>query len=115
VETEEIAKVLVEDSVLTEQRILVWEVSFCLKGMTTKISARIYRALYLPNHLDDKYEFELSHYMHTPKQLGPYLPSAPYTSDPNSAMRRAVSALTMYYNEAVKTGLTPSDDWLVEA
>jgi hypothetical protein len=112
--TTEIADILLENESLHEQRVLVSEVSFYLKDLSVEITVRIYYAAYL-THVPYKYEFELSHYMYTPGQASPYTPSAPYSSSPEEALREAISALTTYYNIALKAGHSPSDDWLVHA
>lgn len=58
--------------------------------------------------------FSVSHAIHTPVQTGPYRTSRPWGDYPASALRSAISGLTMYYRQAVNAGHEPNDRWLVE-
>jgi hypothetical protein len=65
--------------------------------------------------MDRKFvEFTQSHAIKTPTQAGPYRGSRPFDDDPAYALHRAVSGITDYYNEAVRAGHVPREDWLVE-
>jgi hypothetical protein len=61
----------------------------------------------------DHYRFELSHYPKTPTQAGPYMPSSPWSSSEEGALRRAIAAVTDYFAEAKGAGHQPSTEWLV--
>ncbi len=57
--------------------------------------------------------FLVSHAIHTPLQAGPYWTSRPFDDTPQDALRRAITGLESYYNQAVSHGYTPSENWLV--
>lgn len=58
-------------------------------------------------------EFEQSHVIKTPSQLGAYRTSRPWNDTPGSALRQAITGLTQYYEAEVNKGTSPSEDWLV--
>ena len=59
-------------------------------------------------------KFRVSHSIHTPTQIDPYKTSRPWNDDEASALNQAITGLTSYYKDAVRTGHTPSEDWLVK-
>ena len=64
---------------------------------------------------DDRFtKFKVSHSIHTPVQLDPYRPGRPYNDNPPAALRQAITGLTQYFEDAVRKGHTPSEEWLVE-
>ena len=83
--------------------------SFWLKGIPTEISI-----LLSINPDRGGYNFHLSHFIHTPRQIGEYRPSRPWGDDEAYALRLAVTAITQYYRDAVNAGMTPSSGWLIE-
>lgn len=101
-----------ESKFLIEPRKLVAEYEFYLDDISVKIGVRIFKDI-KPNVRSDPYYFSTSHYIHTPEQVGPYTPSGPWTSDPESALHRAVESLASYYREAKEKGHKPSKTWLV--
>ena len=62
----------------------------------------------------DVTEFQVSHAIHTPTQIGPYWTSVPFEDDPPYALRRAIRGLTQYYEEAVREGHKPHEGWLTQ-
>lgn len=82
--------------------------SFWLKGIPIEI-----RVVLSINPARGGYNFHLSHFIHTPKQIGPYLPSRPWGDDEAYALRLAVTAITQYYSDAVKAGIAPCSEWLI--
>lgn len=113
---EQFAKTLSSFSSVEEARIFVGEANFRIGTLRTEITVRIYRtSLQAAPGSGHEFEFDLSHYMHTPEQAGPYMPSLPFSSSPESALNRAVSALVDYYDEAVKAGHKPKESWLISA
>lgn len=58
--------------------------------------------------------FHVSHAIKTPNQITPYRTSRPWGDYPAYALNKAVTGLTMYYDQAVKAGHPPADDWLVD-
>lgn len=58
-------------------------------------------------------KFRRSHAIHTPVQIGPYLPSRDFDDYPACALHRAIDSITDYYRQAVQKGHTPAEDWLV--
>ena len=93
--------------------IVVCEGSFTLEGIDTEIRFRIHRDItaVMPG---EPYGFELSHWIHTPQQAGPYTPSAPWCPSVEWAVRRAVkNTISDHYDEAVNAGREPEDSWLI--
>lgn len=62
----------------------------------------------------DKTKYSVSHAIKTPTQIDPYHTSLPFAATPVGALNRAVTGLTMYYQQAVDAGHEPKEDWLVE-
>jgi hypothetical protein len=59
-------------------------------------------------------KFSASHAIKTPMQIGAYHTSLPFADSWEEALDRAVSGLTDYYEQAIKAGHAPSDDWLIK-
>lgn len=55
----------------------------------------------------------MSHYIKTPEQAGAYRPSNPSGDYEAYALHRAITAITDYYDTAVKNGHTPDESWLI--
>ncbi len=71
-------------------------------------------SIQLSRHMTtDETKVSVSHAIHTPVQAGPYRTSQPYWDDPEYALKRTISSLTDYYNEAIKGGHAPASSWLV--
>jgi hypothetical protein len=96
---------------IVEPALLASEHRFSLPGILTIIKVRIYRQLKAQS--DMRFEFETSHLIHTPEQIGPYSPSAPWCDDADYALHRAVESIVSYYKAAVRNGHKPSVNWLV--
>ena len=62
----------------------------------------------------NEFHYKISHAIGTPSQIGPYRSSIPYKTDEISALTFAVSGITQYYEQAVKEGYQPEENWLVE-
>lgn len=82
--------------------------SFWLKGIPTEI-----RVVLSINPVFGGYNFQLSHFIHTPKQIGPYRPSRPCGDDDAYALHMAITTITQHYREAVNAGLSPNSAWLI--
>ncbi|GKW33876.1 MULTISPECIES: hypothetical protein [Pectobacterium] len=82
---------------------------FSLKDIPVEITVRLTKTE------SNSYRFELSHYIHTPEQLGPYRPSRSGGDDREYALYRAVTAITFYYDLAIGKGHKPSAEWIVPA
>lgn len=80
---------------------------FSLKDIPTKIT------ITLSKSKQSGYNFKLSHYIKTPKQIGAYHPSNPWGDDEAYALHRAIQTIALEYNIAVKNGHKPSIEWLV--
>lgn len=93
-------------------RVLVSEYIFSLDEILTPIRIKIYREVN-SHRPADSYLFETSHSIHTPEQIGPYTPSAPWTDTPEYALKRAVDSIISYYQQAIQKGHTPNENWLV--
>jgi hypothetical protein len=96
---------------IIEPSVLVSEHRFNLPDIPTSVRVRIYRHHKGPD--DSRFAFETSHLIHTPEQMGPYSPGAPWYDDPQYALHRAVDSIVSYYRAAVSKGHVPSADWLV--
>lgn len=83
--------------------------SFWLKKIPTEISVVL-----SINPSRGGYNFHLSHYIHTPKQIGPYRPSRPWGDDAAYALHLAVTAITQHYRDAVNDGRVPNSSWLIK-
>lgn len=78
-----------------------------------KIRFRVKRMI-CPEIPSGRYRFELSHWIQTPEQAGPYIPSAPYFDSVEIAVEHAVEFTIMnYYREAISKGYSPDASWLV--
>jgi len=96
-----------DDEAIESSLVFVPEYRFTLNDISIPVSIKIFR------NLDRNwFEFEQSHYIHTPTQAGPYITSRPWNDDEMSALHQAVSGIIQYYNSAVKEGHPPSDGWL---
>ena len=82
--------------------------SFWLKGILVEIQVAL-----SVNPERGGFNFHLSHFIHTPKQIGPYHPSRPWGDDQAYALHLAVTAITQYYKEAIAAGIAPSENWLI--
>jgi hypothetical protein len=60
----------------------------------------------------DETRYELSHAIHTPTQLAPYIQGRTFWDYPAYALHQAVNSLTSYYNAALKAGHKPQEGWL---
>jgi hypothetical protein len=95
-----------------EIRALVGEYSFRLTDLSSvNIRVKVW-------HTDvsyggDRYTYTISHHVHTPKQAGPYYPSAPFGYDQQSTVERAIRD-TLAFWPSKSDGLEPSEDWLIE-
>jgi hypothetical protein len=98
----------IEDDAIEKTEISGQEYSFWLKMIPIEIKVKL-----SVNPISGGFNFDLSHFIHTPKQIGPYRPSRPWGDDQAYALRLAVTAITQYYKQAVDAGLPPSSDWLV--
>ncbi len=93
---------------------VVKEVKFYLDGLSTAIKIKVSK-VHIPSNssLDGKYQYELSHHIHTPTQAGPYMTSRPWGDTIENAISDAISGLEMYRSAAISAGHVPSDAWLV--
>lgn len=99
-----------EKQSIHDARVFVSEYQVHLGSLSTRITIRVYQSLQ-----SGQFEWGQSHYIHTPDQIGPYMTSINTAPDEASALRRAISTLTDFYDGAVsKKKHEPSDDWLVE-
>jgi len=97
---------------ITEPRKILGEYEFNLKEIPTQIRIRISQEINPPIP-DYPFHFELSHYIHTPTQAGPYTTSRPWGTTEHDALHRAVDCLVSYYKSAIQAGHAPEKSWLV--
>ena len=95
---------------ITEVALLVREVRVRIGVLPKPVTIRIY----CDHKGDEPYRFELSARM-TPAVDGRADVAGGGFSSEREALRRAVRVLTHAYEEAVRQGQMPDDDWLVDA
>ena len=61
----------------------------------------------------EPYRFELSHYVHTPEQVRPYVPSSPYARTAVAAVERAIAAIMDQIERAKRAGHSPDPSWFL--
>jgi len=110
--SQRIEELLLKNEFVSEGRKLVSQYEFLVPQIPDgpKIIIRIY--IY-PEQRQFRYMFDQSHYAHTPTQVGPYCPSAPFYESEELALDRAISSITMYVQEAIRAGHEPHTSWLV--
>lgn len=86
---------------------LVGEHHIYLGGLRTRVTIRIYK---LPNR--NLFFFTQSHFLHTPKQMDPYMTNAGYG---DSYKRALLAAWGTFFDllPAVRAGHKPQESWLV--
>ena len=104
---EEIESTLRIDKSLSHWETCVDGWTFKLKDIETEILIRLYI-----NPVHGGYNFSLSHFIHTPTQATPYVPSRPWGDNLDYAFQQGLLAITSYYREAVEQGYSPSTAWL---
>jgi hypothetical protein len=100
-------KSAISDEIIENPRKLLSEYQFILRDLSPRITIRLYELIGAAG-----IAFEQSHYIHTPMQAEPYIPSYPLGDYEASALQLAVTSLTQYYNDAVRQGHMPSNEWL---
>ena len=60
------------------------------------------------------FQYSISHYLHTPIQAGPYMPSSPFSYSAELTLRKAITDLVAFYKSAIHEGHAPDDSWLVK-
>ncbi|MCE2697808.1 MAG: hypothetical protein PX483_03945 [Nostocales cyanobacterium LE14-WE4] len=111
--SEDIKSLLKESPKVTEAFILSSEIKICLKcsnDYTPSIKVRIYK-----NTISEKepYTYEVSHYVKTPLQLGPYYSELINRETESAAVEKAIEDVVSYINGAIDAGHEPSNDWLI--
>lgn len=103
----------IKNEYIVDLTVLVSEYTFSLKEIEgTEIKIKIW----MHDHSfggTDRYTYTLSHYLHTPVQIGPYQSNAIFCKTEQDALRRAITTITMHYPEAKRAGHSPSSQWLV--
>jgi hypothetical protein len=64
--------------------------------------------------IDGKIQFVQSHYIKTPVQASHLTTSRSWGGAADDALKRAVDTVMSYYNEAIKAGHKPNEDWFVK-
>jgi hypothetical protein len=92
---------------------LVGEYSFRISEVpAVKIRVKIWEADV--SHGGDRYFYTISHLVHTPTQIGPYSPSAPFGATELATIRRAIKDTLSFYIDAISEGHTPCKDWFIK-
>lgn len=87
---------------------LVSEYKFYLKGISLRITIRLYESV-----LGKGYLFTQSHFIKTPTQIDPYETNHATGSSEEEAVRCVLRTFVSFYNSAIKEGHEPEDAWLV--
>lgn len=91
---------------------LIGQYSFHVEGMAG-LEIRVKVWLSDVSYGGDRYSYTISHNVHTPTQMGPYYPSAPFATSEKAAVERAIRDTLTFYLGAKKQGHEPSTDWFV--
>lgn len=59
------------------------------------------------------YYVRQSHFIATPVQAGPYIPSGPFFANPEVGIQTVIDWMLAFYNEAIRKGHKPSESWLM--
>ena len=81
---------------------------FNLRGISTKITIRLDKI-----RKTGKVAFSQSHFIHAPKQMGPYMTDHSWDYDEQEALNLALGGYRRFYKMAVDAGHKPNDSWLV--
>lgn len=112
---EEIVKQLKKHSEVVEGYVLIRELSVFLEVghdfYHPDVKIKIYLSTTSPTQ---PYTFDVSHYVHTPTQAGPYVTSRVNASTEEEAINMAISTTTSFLKDAIRADHEPDDDWLVE-
>lgn len=108
---DDILRVVENNKDIYELKKLVNVYEFYLSAFSepVKVTVEIYHA----SDMTNPYQFSLSHYVRTPLQAGPYVPSAPYYASEAIALSQAIEAITSFIKAAVREGHEPRAEWLV--
>lgn len=110
---EDVSRVLRETEGIIEPSILIREITFRPEDIPdVEVTVRI---LLDPTRTRDQYRFELSHYVHSPSQLGPYVPSGPFYGTEALAIDRGIRAITDWIATGKRDGHPPKPNWLKPA
>jgi hypothetical protein len=96
------------DSALEKYEVLGDVYTLWLKGIPVPVRIEL-----SANAVRGGYNFQLSHYIQTPRKTGPHYPARTWDYDRAGALHLAVAALTEDYKEAVLADLIPNAEWLV--
>lgn len=97
---------------IDELRCLVHEFVFAMEEVPgIPIKVKVWKSS--RSYGGDQFTYTVSHYIHTPTQIGPYVPGAPFSDRADRIARKAIRSIVSYYDEAIKTGHTPSAKWFV--
>jgi hypothetical protein len=86
---------------------LVLEHRLTLPRLPTQPVIRIYKLR------ENLFAFTQSHFVHTPKQMGPHMTNACYGDTLQRTFRRALDTF-VYYFFAIRAGYKPKESWLVK-
>ena len=111
--TEDIKEAFTSDEHIFQQTVLLREYQFSIKGLSEPDPIKI-KIYYDFEYTRGPYRFELSHYIHTPTQMGPYIPSAPNFESESLALEYGISAITEYIGAAIREGHKLDSKWFVK-
>ncbi len=109
---DEVIAVLDKNDEVMESYVLLREIKLCLDvgdDFHPFIKVKIYKS----SAIKPAYHFSVSHYVHTPDQVAPYITSRPYADSEEAAIQQAISTTTSFIKTAIKAGHEPSESWLV--
>jgi hypothetical protein len=96
---------------ISEVQTLVGEYSFRLNNLPgVPIRVKIWYTDV--SYGGNRYTYTISHHVHTPKQAGPYYPSAPFGEDEQSTVARAIQDTLAFWPSETED-IEPSESWLI--
>lgn len=108
----EILELVESSKCVLEGEVLVREVkiTFDIESLNPTVGVKVWL---ISGFNSPEYTYTLSHYFHTPTQVSAYRPGSRSHSTEQATIKAAISALTMHYPEAIKTGHEPDESWLI--
>jgi hypothetical protein len=97
-----------KDEIIKNYRQTMTGFEFNLQGISTKIKIKTNKI-----KKTGKVTFVQSHFIHTPKQCGPYMTDHSWAHSEHDAVERVLSDFTDYYKRAIEAGHEPKESWLV--
>ena len=109
-----VLKILDNHADVRESYVLIREVKLYFgvsdDSFLSTIRVKVYKSSV---NLNYPYWFDVSHYVHTPVQAGPYHPSRRCSESEEGAIQEAITSTTTFIKSAIHAGHKPSESWLI--